>query len=1217
MESRLVPASNSENSNAANNKATDGGKTATAVPILDSNQQALRNLAVTGLYGVAKGEEKTKFQALSLGDLIQWGVDNAKTYDICKEFKAAYDANGCDVHRVPPSAVALLLKLKLLLIRQESVDLQAKSAQQDLQAVKKGLQGGSPASRSAAVVKQKDAAISGSNQALASTGPAQSSSASNVASAGSTRRRSKLRDRGSNPNLDIYNSTAIQRFPENGQDMYIMLVDFVELAYYIEFEKLILPLNAIFCIDGCVVSRSQREELSLLKQAKQLDPKYDVFVEKSVSLSDLAASFDFLNDVYASLGSDDQRLKLTDTSIVRISAHDSKDFRELLDVVIRSILKVNGLSDQLESIFSVGRAIDVPAYLQSPHQAYCYAQQQLAALLPTRIQDLCAANLACLVAVEQASRAHELEPAVDTTTALERSSSAGGAGGAGGDDAKRPESASAAIAQVSGSVSAVDALAENTAKLLAIKGDSALVFEQYLESLLNQYVSPPTCDTVKSVSADKSTSSISYESCADEGGVLTSQLETCQRQLGFLDLASRSKMTFVHSQVSQVIDAYYSLARDEEFQLTMEKVDRDRQLLAAQVERQCFSGTANVQGGATNAVLSCELARILAPHSSLTNDEMLRFVNDYCWLEKLDKPQQVASIASQLKYGAESAHSHFLHHYSLATNQLILAVSRRPLFVDRSKESEGYFAKAKFGMRLFSEIEQDFPHVLEKLLKSESQPWYYTGLDEVVNLSRSIAVTDPQCVSVKFQRGWGRLPVTYSHYESQDDSFRISAFFANSLPLAVTCFSDSPITVGIAFAEEGIKLHLGALNNYSVTINTFDNSITFDILSSGPHVRATEIKRTILSDGTIISHYRDGTSNVFFPTGSRVALPSAGEAAGQKKPFPIFTSRTGERRYIGSNGDLDDGPVTVQENIQENRKVYIKSDLSVVSVHKETGDCSVLWADGTNVDYNSCTGAVVIRHPEFGTVSVADSKLTLSEPNFRLHAESSTHKLSLRVGDCDWSVDRDASKGTLLFTPYTAGGDKRSVRVNMETCEISSEDQSDRVLTSPMDELSLHPPDFFLVQPDGSTVYRLMHASLVQSLVAKTREQALSLKGEKFAPLVVDERYNSLKTLLLLYPQSAAKAYYRCLLQRPPLEEVTLKDAQNLLDEIALARQNAFADTVNSQSNTKASSFHLNFWEELKQSVLAKSLNSWESSSGNFNDSQKSQHKAYSIFRSA
>ncbi|KAJ3410310.1 Sperm-associated antigen 17 [Chytridiales sp. JEL 0842] len=319
---------------------------------VDDDQENQYN--IQGLCDQIASGSRQRFKLIQRADVISWALENVRFYDACKELKAILDSNVPD-SALPEAAVSKVLKLRLLALRQDGLELMnsAKAPKDAVESVSPAVPDASDASKSGKAAKkddkekEKDRAKSSPKKPVkggttkAPESPSRPDSAQGQADV--SKRKAKLRDRGAKPDAKL---VIIGDEPEDGPDAYYMLRGFSPSALNSLMEENDLQLNAVFRIGRNAFQNVSEESLLLgyndLAKSNLLSVNPNFAAARKYSLSQ------------------SEGLYWKTIAWANIQAETTTDSKELYDILAKKIYSLLNLQKAYENFYAKDTVVTIP-----------------------------------------------------------------------------------------------------------------------------------------------------------------------------------------------------------------------------------------------------------------------------------------------------------------------------------------------------------------------------------------------------------------------------------------------------------------------------------------------------------------------------------------------------------------------------------------------------------------------------------------------------------------------------------------------------------------------------------------------------------------------------------------------------------------------------------------------------------------------------------------
>ncbi|KAJ3229236.1 Sperm-associated antigen 17 [Chytriomyces hyalinus] len=207
--------------------------------------------AVQPLYESILSGYRSKFTLFQKSDLMQWYSDNVKL-DVCKEVKAAMDANGGNDAEVPDLLMARMIKHRLMILKQEGIDArnaarilaETPTTPVTLAPVEPQKAGAKLPNKDEKKDRAKSPAKKGAAKGADKKGPEAVSRPESAQASDISKRKNKLREKGAKSESKIQ---SIGDEPADGPDVYYLFKDFTNMGVLNSLmEDCDIPIHSIF-----------------------------------------------------------------------------------------------------------------------------------------------------------------------------------------------------------------------------------------------------------------------------------------------------------------------------------------------------------------------------------------------------------------------------------------------------------------------------------------------------------------------------------------------------------------------------------------------------------------------------------------------------------------------------------------------------------------------------------------------------------------------------------------------------------------------------------------------------------------------------------------------------------------------------------------------------------------------------------------------------------
>ncbi|KAJ3243282.1 Sperm-associated antigen 17 [Chytriomyces hyalinus] len=207
--------------------------------------------AVQPLYESILSGYRSKFTLFQKSDLMQWYSDNVKL-DVCKEVKAAMDANGGNDAEVPDLLMARMIKHRLMILKQEGIDArnaarilaETPTTPVTLAPIEPQKAGAKLPTKDDKKDRAKSPAKKGAAKGSDKKGPEALSRPESAQASDISKRKNKLREKGAKSESKIQ---SIGDEPADGPDVYYLFKDFTNMGVLNSLmEDCDVPIHSVF-----------------------------------------------------------------------------------------------------------------------------------------------------------------------------------------------------------------------------------------------------------------------------------------------------------------------------------------------------------------------------------------------------------------------------------------------------------------------------------------------------------------------------------------------------------------------------------------------------------------------------------------------------------------------------------------------------------------------------------------------------------------------------------------------------------------------------------------------------------------------------------------------------------------------------------------------------------------------------------------------------------
>ncbi|KNC99251.1 uncharacterized protein SPPG_05507 [Spizellomyces punctatus DAOM BR117] len=386
---------------------------------IHSDTQDSKEIGPSGhqaLYDTIACGTRQRFSVISKASLLSWAAENVKSHDACKELKSMLDG-GTSESDISDSLLARIMKVRLVMLKQEGIEMRnaakavkdtpepaitppdavevskAKTPKKEDKDKEKEKEKDKDKERAKSSPKKNAKAGPAAKQPEPASRPESATVPSEV-----SKRKNKLRDRGT-VKLDA-KPTTIGDEPQDGPDMYYALKDFEPSFYSALMEETLVQMNLIIRLSGSPAESRTLPTEKLGGDDKDFPP----------SNWQTAEDFKIIRQMVQNVPDPSLWKSL---AILDVQATEAKDYKELFDLIAKSIYSLLEKRKIYQTFYSTDSVINIPDIDRGRLRETLRSFRSLIRAVPN--ESLLNVDLLLAILLEQVGRAVITEPPADTS----------------------------------------------------------------------------------------------------------------------------------------------------------------------------------------------------------------------------------------------------------------------------------------------------------------------------------------------------------------------------------------------------------------------------------------------------------------------------------------------------------------------------------------------------------------------------------------------------------------------------------------------------------------------------------------------------------------------------------------------------------------------------------------------------------------------------------